>query len=50
VEQKAAHKRVAEELPWRYEAEGEQFLNRIVAIGETQIRDFEPQLKSQSPH
>jgi hypothetical protein len=31
-----------------HEAEGEQFLNRIVAIDETWIRDFEePQLKSQ---
>jgi histone-lysine N-methyltransferase SETMAR len=49
-EQKAARKRVAEELLWRYEAEGEQFLNRTVAIGETWIRDFEPQLKSQSCH
>ena len=47
-EQKTARKRVAEELLWRYEAEGEQFLNRIVAIDETWIRDFEPQLKSQS--
>jgi len=46
-EQKAARKRVAEELLRRYEA-GEQFLNRIVAIDETWIRDFEPQLKSQS--
>ena len=34
-EQKAARKRVAEELLRRYEAEGEQFLNRIVAIDET---------------
>jgi hypothetical protein len=33
-EQKAAHKRVTEELLRRYEAEGEQFLNRIVAIDE----------------
>jgi len=48
-EQKAARKRVAEELLRRYEAEGEQFLNRIVAIDETWIRDFEPQLKFQSP-
>jgi hypothetical protein len=32
----------------RYEAEGEQILNRFVAIDETWIRDFEPQLKSQS--
>jgi len=47
-EQKAARKRVAEELLQRYEAEGELFLNRIVAIDETLIRDFEPQLKSQS--
>jgi histone-lysine N-methyltransferase SETMAR len=47
-EQKAARKRVAEELLRRYEAEGEQFLNRNVAIDETWIRDFEPQLKSQS--
>jgi histone-lysine N-methyltransferase SETMAR len=34
-EQKAARKRVAEELLQRYEAEGEQFLNRNVAIDET---------------
>jgi hypothetical protein len=47
-EQKAARKRVAEELLLHYEAEGEQFLNRTVAIDETWIRDFEPQLKSQS--
>jgi hypothetical protein len=47
-EQKAAHKRVAEELLWHYEAEGEQFLNRIVATDETWIQDFEPQLISQS--
>jgi histone-lysine N-methyltransferase SETMAR len=47
-EQKAARKRVAVELLRRYEAEVEQFLNRIVAIDETWIRDFEPQLKSQS--
>jgi len=32
----------------RYEAEGEQFVNINVTIHETQIRDFEPQLKSQS--
>jgi len=47
-EQKTARKRVTDELLRRYEAEGEQFLNRIVAIDETWIRDFEPQLKSQS--
>jgi transposase len=47
-EQKATRKRVAEELLRCYEAEGEQFLNRSVAIDETWIRYFEPQLKSQS--
>jgi hypothetical protein len=36
-EQKAARKRVTEELLWRYEAEGEQFLNRTVAIEEMWI-------------
>ena len=47
-ERKAARKRVTEERLRRYEAEDEQFLNRIVAIDETWIRDFEPQLESQS--
>jgi hypothetical protein len=47
-EQKAARKRVAEELLWRYKAEGEQFFKRTVAKNETWVRDFEPQLKSQS--
>jgi hypothetical protein len=47
-ELKAARKRIAEEMLLRLEAEGEQFLIRIVAIDETWIRDFEPQLKSQS--
>jgi histone-lysine N-methyltransferase SETMAR len=47
-EQKAPRKRITEELLRCYEAEGEQFLNRIFAIDETWIRDFEPQLKSQS--
>jgi len=46
--QKAARKRVAEELLRSYEAECEQFLKRIFAIDETWIRDFEPQMKSQS--
>jgi histone-lysine N-methyltransferase SETMAR len=36
-EQKAAPKRVAEELLRRYEVESEQFLNRIVAIDETWV-------------
>jgi len=47
-EQKAARKRVAEELLRRYEAEGEQFLSRIVAVDETWILYSEPQLISQS--
>jgi hypothetical protein len=47
-EQKAARKRVAEEMLQLYVAEREQFLNRIVAIDETWIGDFKPQLKSQS--
>jgi hypothetical protein len=47
-EHKAACKRVAEELLQRYEAGGEQFFKRSVAIDETWIQDFEPQLKSQS--
>jgi len=45
-EQKAARKRVTEELLRCYEAEGAQFLNRTVVIDETWIGDFEPQLKS----
>lgn len=32
----------------RYENEGQQFLNRIVAIDETWLRSYEPELKSQS--
>jgi len=47
-EHKTARKRVAEDLLQRYEAESEQFLNRTVAIDEAWIRDFDPQLKSQS--
>jgi hypothetical protein len=47
-EQTAARMRVAEKLLRNYEAECEQFLNRIVATDETWIRDFKPQLKSQS--
>jgi len=47
-EERATRKRVTEELPQHYEAEGEQFLSKIIAIDETWIQDFEPQLKSQS--
>jgi histone-lysine N-methyltransferase SETMAR len=38
----------AKELLTRYEKEGESFLNRIVAIDETWMRSYEPELKSQS--
>lgn len=47
-EQRARRVEVATQLLNRYEAEGEGFLKRIVAIDETWIRDFEPELKSQS--
>lgn len=39
---------VAEQLLARYEIEGETFLNRVVAIDETWIRSYEPELKRQS--
>lgn len=32
----------------RYKKEGDEFLNRIVAIDGTWIRSYEPELKSQS--
>lgn len=35
-------------LKQRFDVEGQIFLNRIVAIDETWVRDFEPELKSQS--
>ena len=47
-EQKACRQRIAEELLHRYQTEGEEFLKRIVALDKTWIRDFEPELKSQS--
>ena len=40
--------RLAEEHINRHEKEGETFLNRIVAIDETWLRSYEPELKSQS--
>lgn len=39
---------VAEKHLKRYEIEGDEFLNRIVAIDETWLRSYEPELKSQS--
>lgn len=38
----------AKDLLKRYEREGEEFLNRIVAIDETWVRSYEPELKRQS--
>jgi hypothetical protein len=46
-EQKTHRQRIAEKLLHRYQTEGEEFLKRIVALDETWIRDFEPELKSQ---
>ena len=40
--------RLAEEHINRHEKEGETFLNRIVAIDETWLHSYEPELKSQS--
>lgn len=37
-------KAICRELYSRYENEGEMFLDRIIAIDETWIRDFESQL------
>ena len=47
-EQKTARTTVAENLLERHKTEGENFLNRIVAIDETWIRSYEPELKRQS--
>lgn len=46
--QKDTRKDICRELLSRYENEKETFLDRIIAIDETWIRDFEPELKSQS--
>lgn len=48
VEQKNARKEIAVDLLARYHREGDGFLKRIIAIDETWIRDFEPELKRQS--
>lgn len=40
--------RVAQNLLERYEKEGESFISRIVAIDETWLRSYEPELKRQS--
>jgi histone-lysine N-methyltransferase SETMAR len=48
ADQKAERMRVARVLLRRYRKEGDRFLERIITMDETWIRDFEPELKSQS--
>lgn len=48
TDQKQTRVDIAKQLYKRYEDEGETFLNRIVAIDETWIRSYEPELKRQS--
>jgi len=47
-EQRERRVAVATQLLDRFEREGEDFLKRIVAIDESWVRDFEPELKSQT--
>ncbi len=46
--QKAKCVTIAHELWQHYEEEGNPFSHRIIAIDETWVRDYEPELKSQS--
>ncbi len=46
--QKADRMRIAQDLFMRFRNEGELFLKCIITIDETWIRDFQPELKSQS--
>ena len=39
---------IAQQLLHRFREKGNEFLQNVVAIDETWIRDFEPELKSQS--
>jgi hypothetical protein len=48
MNKKAQRKETATLLLSRLQQEGDPFLRRIVAIDKTWIRDFEPELKSQS--
>jgi len=48
ADQKQKHLETATLLKQRFNIEGQAFLYRIVAIDETWIKDFEPELKSQS--
>jgi hypothetical protein len=47
-EQKFRRLEIAQQLLHRFLEEGNEFLQKVVAIDETWIRDFEPELKSQS--
>jgi transposase len=47
-EQKCRRSEIAQQLLDRFCEEGNKFLQKVVAIDETWIRDFEPELKSQS--
>ena len=42
------HVETAQQLLHRFLEEGNEFLQKVVAIDETWIREFEPELKSQS--
>ena len=47
-EQKCRRLETAQQLLHRFREEGNEFLQKVVAIDETWIRDFQPELKSQS--
>jgi len=47
-EQKFRRLEIAQQLLHRFREEGNEFPQKVVAIDETWIRDFEPELKSQS--
>jgi len=47
-EQKCRSVEIAQQLLHRFREEENEFLQKLVAIDETWIRDFEPELKSQS--
>jgi len=48
AEQKQKRLEIASLLKQRFNNEGQAFLYRIVAIDETCVRDFKPELKLQS--
>jgi hypothetical protein len=48
AEQKQKRLEIATSLKQRFNVEGQAFLYRTVAMDETRVRDFEPEMKSQS--